>query len=556
MSRFIIPSCLILSLIVFATTTSFAQPTVQSFEGGAGDTPYEFTQYGVNFADPVTDGGLRLLQRTSERNVAAFELTAPGPHRRIIADWTLDVRASHEGLAFALLSTSEFGVSGAGPDAQWDEPNLTGSLAFGFDFYDENDIYNNNQAEVSLHWNGVERDNRRSAVDFRNGAPHLFHAEIEFAPSGALIDLTIDGEAVYDRFFLAGVEAYECRAAFGGVSRTGSSNSAVLDDVRVEFESPAQPIAPDATVNVFDRMYVYASNRNPSVTMTMPEDETVYERVLMKVTLSEPDDGYDYWDRSAAVYLAKGRDKYEIARYITPYRVGGAWWFDVTDFQSLMHGRVVFGLFIDTWVGPGHAQGSGWDVSVDLMFYRGEPEYVPYQVVNVWNGEPRYGDPSNPISNFFTPKVIDAASETAKAKLRIVTTGHGQSPNAQNAAEFIMKGRTVSVNGIEYRNILWRTDCYMNPVRPQFGTWVYSRAGWCPGDQVEPWEIDITDDITPGDAFLLEYAADPYTNTSIDQGNPARHWVASQVIFYRKAQTSSAAHWEDLSAAGGARADR
>lgn len=106
------------------------------------------------------------------------------------------------------------------------------------------------------------------------------------------------------------------------------------------------------------------------------------------------------------------------------------------------------------------------------------------------------------------------------------------------------------VGANSFYNVLWRNDCYLNPNRPQPGTWQYSRAGWCPGARVDAWMVDITGLVSPGHSVALNYIADPYTNTSIDAGNPARHWVASQLITYRPGPTNAPALGVGLTASG------
>ena len=41
----------------------------------------------------------------------------------------------------------------------------------------------------------------------------------------------------------------------------------------------------------------------------------------------------------------------------------------------------------------------------------------------------------------------------------------------------------------------------------QFGTWGYGRAGWCPGMDVAPYIIDITDYISIGEENVIQYDA-------------------------------------------------
>jgi hypothetical protein len=104
---------------------------------------------------------------------------------------------------------------------------------------------------------------------------------------------------------------------------------------------------------------------------------------------------------------------------------------------------------------------------------------------------------------------IDPGAEAAK--VRAIVTGHGQG-NTDNAAEFSYKWHKWIVNGQEYEHYLWRSDCNQNPCRPQGGTWSYSRAGWCPGDKVTPWDSDISDVATPGTTIEINYDIQPYVN--------------------------------------------
>ena len=41
----------------------------------------------------------------------------------------------------------------------------------------------------------------------------------------------------------------------------------------------------------------------------------------------------------------------------------------------------------------------------------------------------------------------------------------------------------------------------------QYGTWGYGRAGWCPGMDVAPYIIDITDFVSIGEENVIDYDA-------------------------------------------------
>ena len=39
----------------------------------------------------------------------------------------------------------------------------------------------------------------------------------------------------------------------------------------------------------------------------------------------------------------------------------------------------------------------------------------------------------------------------------------------------------------------------------QGGTWWFGRGGWCPGKQVDPWVVDVTSEVTPGQPAEITY---------------------------------------------------
>ena len=439
-------------------------------------------------------------------------------------------------------NTTNYGVTGigsfgnlAGAPTGFEEPVLTNAFSVGFDIYDPDDYQGLGPHEVSLHWNGSELAKRSSTVDYRKGTFVPIHVELHFVPGGAEVTVRISGVAVYDSEFIAGPVPFEARAAFG--ARTGGlSFVSRLDNVSVDFNDPYVAFAPPQQVTVFDHEWINGGNRTPKKTVVLPPAPRPWERVVLKLQLDKPANGYDVYDRQMNLSVSSGGQSYEVARFITPFGTGGTWYVDVTDFQSILKNSTVFAGFIDTYVPQAGGQyGSGWLYTATLLYYPGEPDVAAFKVQNLWNGQPRYGDPSAPISTFFTPMNPTVDTTATKAKLRVMITGHGQAPNAENAAEFLTRGRTLKVGTTPFSNVLWRNDCYLNPDRPQPGTWQYARAGWCPGARVDPWILDISALIAPGHPLALTYTADPYTNTSIDQGNPARQWVASQLISYRPA---------------------
>jgi len=257
-------------------------------------------------------------------------------------------------------------------------------------------------------------------------------------------------------------------------------------------------------------------------TFTFPPLDEPFSRVLLHYTIecpSAPGD-CDPWDRIGYLkVLDEAPDhsvtEYEITRVITPYDITGGsypgsctWVLDVSDYRPLLHDEVTLSNYIETWIGGER----GWIVTIEFEFVHGTPAYEVHSVHNLWNGYHMvYGDPDNPIDAHLQPVGVDIPADVVAGKIRAVTTGHGQG-NTDNAAEFSRKVHEVSIDGVPYSHHLWRWDCNENECSPQGGTWHFSRAGWCPGDKVDPWDVDITARRDPGTASALDYEVQAYEN--------------------------------------------
>ena len=252
-------------------------------------------------------------------------------------------------------------------------------------------------------------------------------------------------------------------------------------------------------------------------TFEFPDSSLYYRKIVVFVTIEcpGPPNDCDPWDRKGSLRIVRDPNWTEIVRYITPYDITGAgrpghctWEIDATDYGPLLHGPVELAQSIDTYIGGN----SGWIVTVDFAFIEGVPALRPFKVVDLWQSDyVAFGNPSNPIENFLTPMVVPIDPAAAAVKFRMITTGHGQG-NTANCAEFCMKKHKIKVNTSSWEQYLWRADCESNACSAQGGTWTLDRAGWCPGDAVTPWDIDITAAVTPGADATLDYDVTAYTN--------------------------------------------
>lgn len=251
-------------------------------------------------------------------------------------------------------------------------------------------------------------------------------------------------------------------------------------------------------------------------TYTFPQFVGSYENLNAYLDVSCPSipGGCDDWDRWAFIDVkAPDGNWIQLIRYITPYRVGCSHELDVTDYASLLQGEVELRVFIDTW-GTG-----GWQLTLDTQYTAGTPQYAYSDVIEIWDDEYSFGDPSNlqpvPSVNIEIPDGVSASH------LRVSNTGHNWGANnTGNAAEFFNATHYLDINGVQtFTQHLWR-QCNPNPdgCTGQQGTWQYPRAGWCPGAISPPDTYDMTSYI--GNTFNLDYRFHPTYKDYCHPNNP------------------------------------
>ncbi len=126
------------------------------------------------------------------------------------------------------------------------------------------------------------------------------------------------------------------------------------------------------------------------------------------------------------------------------------------------------------------------------------------------NGGPFWKD----YNKRFHPVEFEVPEWVEKVEIASFITGHGFGKDKENCAEFCNHTHHISINGHEEHaklhpeanRVLGCLEQVPDGVVPnQGGTWVYGRAAWCPGLDVKPWVIDITDEVTKGVVNELTY---------------------------------------------------
>lgn len=217
-------------------------------------------------------------------------------------------------------------------------------------------------------------------------------------------------------------------------------------------------------------------------------------------------------------YFKRSASKLEIMSFVTPYGInldlgigGKAWYFDVSDFLPVLSGNRKISL-----ERGGQNQE---EMDIQFLFIVGTPPRDVKSIDQIW---PVSITPYASITNdaFFAPKTLKLDTSAKQFKIRSVITGHGQE------GEFIPRNHFINVNGgpIEFNRNVW-SECAGNPIFPQGGTWIYDRAGWCPGAPSDLTEYDITSLIGTADTVQVDYGVSTASGDS-------RYIVNNQLVSY------------------------
>jgi hypothetical protein len=272
--------------------------------------------------------------------------------------------------------------------------------------------------------------------------------------------------------------------------------------------------------------------------VVFPDSSRKYEQIMMNFTLSKPAAGWDPYDRVGHVYATKNGQTIEIGRIMTPFSKAYTWTIDVTDFRPVLTDSSEINANILYYVTAGSQQ--GYLVSVTFDFIGGVPKKEAYKIQNLWcNWEDKnrweYGSDIHKISDSIPPKFVNIDPNADSIAVNVNCTGHGQF-NTDNCAEFCEKTHSLRVDSnasATFSHHLWRNDCATNPCHPQSGTWQYDRAGWCPGSDVRPWKVDITQFAKGHNTVWLEYLPEEYHNfCSPDDTACAKNVAGSCNPFY------------------------
>ena len=290
-----------------------------------------------------------------------------------------------------------------------------------------------------------------------------------------------------------------------------------------EFETLYEPDQSYDELTVFDRDYYtggWAASISQNVVFPSDEELENYSGMSIELLRGCPDSNMNYsdagcddYDRIAHMYICDddGSNCLEAARWITPFDRQPHHLTDISPFLALLR--------------PGGSkiikfQESGWPnslITLKFRFYHSnENNYSPQEIIPIWNGtvgfNPDYGD-NRP------PTVFNVPSNAEKVEFVSYITGHGWGCDGYNCDEFCNSRHAFTLNGgthefnKDHPNASSSNYCMSleaigeGTIPNQYGTWGYGRAGWCPGQDVTPHIVNITDQISIGEENIIDYDA-------------------------------------------------
>ncbi|MDA0973580.1 MAG: peptide-N-glycosidase F-related protein [Bacteroidetes bacterium] len=242
-----------------------------------------------------------------------------------------------------------------------------------------------------------------------------------------------------------------------------------------------------------DTSYVYL----PGPSTTYAPDGSIVDEVELEVT---------------GVYQNSFKqNRHQLQNYVTPYGIGLSlgpngfrWEYEVTDYALILNGLIE--------IAAGNQQEL---IDLEFDFIEGTPPRELLDFETIWLGDYGHAAIADDLVLPSVPRTL--RSDASEFMLRTRTTGHWFG-GVNNCAEFCPKTFHIDVDGEERFSWLNWKECSDNPVIDQGGTWIYDRAGWCPGTFADSYDHELTPYVTPGGTHDIDFGMQAYPNNG-GEGN-------------------------------------
>ncbi|MCD6090408.1 MAG: hypothetical protein J7J72_02805 [Bacteroidales bacterium] len=174
------------------------------------------------------------------------------------------------------------------------------------------------------------------------------------------------------------------------------------------------------------------------------------------------------------------------------------------------------------------------ELKVHFKWKQGQPPTKVNQIISLWRSDINgfsYADKENPINKQIENRTITVSEDIKYALLKIYLSGKGlenQMPSEADCSKFYflnINGQTVA------KRPVWRDDCSLNAMFPQEGPWTYSRANWCPGQELRVFDhfIPVGTDTTL--TISLQFQETETSNLQLQN-----YLLSANLILYEEAE--------------------
>ena len=286
----------------------------------------------------------------------------------------------------------------------------------------------------------------------------------------------------------------------------------VFNDVGIQFGGDANWSSQSGTARLDNGRVVERVLELPEIPLNA--------RVTTQLNIWAADDP---WDRAGNIQLVTTSGTIELHKFITGFGGTTSHQQDVTNLiPFLRQGPVTVRAFVDTWVPE------AWMVDFSLDIQPAE-ELAPTWNRFVFDDQDwRAGD----FNNNRRSHSVAIPPNMEKVYLSYLASGHAS--DGSGGDEFTQRRHRIWIDGVEvFNHIPWRTDGRnFRRFNPHSGRWgdVWSsdlqRAGWIPGDDVDPYVIGVSEYLTWG-RHTIEYEIE---GIEPDEGDGYGYWRVSSYL--------------------------
>lgn len=213
--------------------------------------------------------------------------------------------------------------------------------------------------------------------------------------------------------------------------------------------------------------------------------------------------------------------KFELLSLVSPYGInldltkdGKTFVFDVTDYAPILRGSKRLSMELG-----GENQE---EINLKFQFIKGKPTREVREIQNVYTFNRGYF--GNILRDeVFEPRTLLMPDHSTSYKIRTTITGHEQNGEFTNRSHYISVKSNKATKKFDFD--VWK-ECADNPIYPQGGTWIFDRAGWCPGAPSDVHHFNITPYVIPGENAVIDYGLN---GANLDQAN---YLVSCQLVSY------------------------